>query len=361
MNTSSPIPYAVERSWAELVEPFLAEKERGGSPATSAVYARLLRRFVRVVAKSPELVTPMDVHGFAFGVGCEPAQVPAPATINLRLAAVGGLFAFGHRMGCLAHDPAAALPRARVQLAAPHGLSVAEVQRLLAVIPSTAVGHRDRALVMVSLVTGLRRTELVNLTVHELERDGSLRCAVRGKGGHQRTLHLPAPLVGLMTAGAPCDGSFALEPHTRLFDIAASTWYSHLHRYAEVAGLGSLGPHVLRHTAARLRRQSGASLEEVSVFLGHASLATTSVYLRRLEGTDDLRWQSILALLTGPEPTPAAAVARARWPSRTPGLVRAGARHGDPHWSRDPRMEWSASLTLAGPRQPRRGWPGRRR
>jgi integrase len=46
------------------------------------------------------------------------------------------------------------------------------------------------------------------------------------------------------------------------------------------------GVHILRHTAAKLRRDAGESIEEVSRFLDHSSLAVTTTYLRRLEG----RW-----------------------------------------------------------------------
>jgi integrase len=50
------------------------------------------------------------------------------------------------------------------------------------------------------------------------------------------------------------------------------------------------GVHILRHTAAKLRRDAGESIEEVSRFLDHSSLAVTTTYLRRLEGQEDLGW-----------------------------------------------------------------------
>jgi site-specific recombinase XerD len=56
-------------------------------------------------------------------------------------------------------------------------------------------------------------------------------------------------------------------------------------------------PHVLRHSAAKLRRDSGSTLEQVSALLGHRNLATTSTYLARLEGDEDQGWRSAAALL----------------------------------------------------------------
>jgi integrase len=50
---------------------------------------------------------------------------------------------------------------------------------------------------------------------------------------------------------------------------------------------------VLRHTAAKLRRDAGQSIEDVSAFLDHSSLAVTTVYLRRLESQADTSWRDV--------------------------------------------------------------------
>ena len=62
-------------------------------------------------------------------------------------------------------------------------------------------------------------------------------------------------------------------------------------RYLAAAGMAPTGVHVLRHTAAKLRRDAGESIEAVGSFLDHSSLAVTSVYLRRLEGQEDRTWR----------------------------------------------------------------------
>jgi len=48
--------------------------------------------------------------------------------------------------------------------------------------------------------------------------------------------------------------------------------------------------HILRHTAAKLRLDAGESVEDVSRFFDHSSLAVTTTYLRRLEGQEDRGW-----------------------------------------------------------------------
>ena len=63
--------------------------------------------------------------------------------------------------------------------------------------------------------------------------------------------------------------------------------------YLAAAGLPPTGLHILRHTAAKLRRDAGASVEAVSAFLDHSSLGVTTIYLRRLEGETDLTWPQV--------------------------------------------------------------------
>ncbi len=65
----------------------------------------------------------------------------------------------------------------------------------------------------------------------------------------------------------------------------------------EAIGVEGLTIHTLRHTAAKLRCQSGASLEDVQAVLGHANIATTVRYLARLEGTKDAGWKAAAQLL----------------------------------------------------------------
>ena len=79
--------------------------------------------------------------------------------------------------------------------------------------------------------------------------------------------------------------------------ITSGTFYGNLRRYLRAAGLPPSGVHIFRHSAAKLRRGAGESVEEVSRFLDHSSLAVTTVYLRRLEGQEDRTWQKVATAL----------------------------------------------------------------
>ena len=75
--------------------------------------------------------------------------------------------------------------------------------------------------------------------------------------------------------------------------LTSGTFYGRFRRYLENAGLPPAGLHLLRHTAAKLRLDAGESVEEVSRFLDHSSLAVTTTYLRRLEGQEDHGWGKV--------------------------------------------------------------------
>ena len=75
--------------------------------------------------------------------------------------------------------------------------------------------------------------------------------------------------------------------------ITSGTIYTNLRRYLKACGLPLSGLHAFRHSAAKLRRDAGDSVEEVSRFLDHSNLATTTTYLRRLEGQQDRSWEKV--------------------------------------------------------------------
>jgi integrase len=75
--------------------------------------------------------------------------------------------------------------------------------------------------------------------------------------------------------------------------ITSGVFYTNLRAYLSKAGLPLAGVHIFRHSAAKLRRDAGESVEEVSRFLDHSSLAVTTTYLRQLEGQEDRSWEKV--------------------------------------------------------------------
>lgn len=289
-------------AWQQTVVAFLAEKQRrSGSRRTVESYARMLWPFLTRVG-SPDHVTPAHVLAWAYGIGAS-GKEPSSATVGARIACLSSYFRFLIRMNVAASNPCDALERPRTVQAVARGLTADEVRRLLAVVPETVAGRRDRALLLTFVLTGRRRTEVIDLTAGDISIEGETAYySYRGKGGKRGRRELPRPAYEALCATLTVASlSLAeMEPSASLWQAAAGprgitsrTFYNRFRHYLRAAGLAPSGLHILRHSAAKLRRDAGASIEAVSSFLDHSSLAVTSVYLRRLEGEADRTWPEV--------------------------------------------------------------------
>jgi integrase/recombinase XerD len=210
-------------------------------------------------------------------------------------------------MELVASNPCDALERPRHIPPAARGLSAAEVRRLLAVVPDDLAGRRDRAILLTLVLTGRRRSEVLNLTAGDLSLEGGTAFyGYRGKGGKTGRRELPRPageaiLRTLVDAGRSlatmAPGESLWQAGAGPKGVSSATFYGRFRRYLAAAGLPPSGIHLLRHTAAKLRRDAGESVEAVSAFLDHSSLAVTTVYLRRLEGVADRAWADVAAAI----------------------------------------------------------------
>lgn len=296
-------PRELTSSLGCALDQFLDElRARGLSERTRDEYRRLIARFLQL---SPDGEEPA-LHSFVFGPGPS-GRLPAPATVALRKAALMSFYGFMCRHRLSARNPVLGLPQPRRAQAAPRGLSHGEIRRLLDAIPDTPSGRRDRAAVITALFTGLRRRELFSLRLGDLDFSGPPTLRIRVKGGEERLRQLPPPVIAAIETSIRASGLATVPTgRTPLFAVSAAGFAANLRRYAQRAAIRGVTPHVLRHTAAKLRREAGASIEEVSEFLGHRSIATTAIYLHRLTGWRDNHWADVSRLLSIPS--------AGRWP-----------------------------------------------
>ena len=293
MTTARALPaYADESisSWDRALYAFLAEKERrSGSTRTVQSYSRMLQDFFGRAHKTPDAITSQEVFAWAHGVGLS-GKEPSAATINARIGCASSFFRFAIRMGMITMNPCDALERPKIHPSPPKGLSADQVRQFLAVIPDTQAGRRDRAIILTLALTGRRRSEVLQLKAGDISFDeGTPFYTYRGKGGKRGRRELPQPAFDAI-ARMLVDRDATLEQlptDAGLWEITDSAFYARFRRYLAAAGLPASGLHVLRHTAAKLRRDVGESIEAVSAFLDHSSLAVTTTYLRRLEGQRD--------------------------------------------------------------------------
>ena len=218
----------------------------------------------------------------------------APATINLRLAAVRRLAYEAADCGLLSADLAAGIRRVRgarrLGIRIGNWLTADEGNRLLGAFGDPGPRQlRNRAMVSVLIGCGLRQAEAATPKIEDIQlREGHWIIAdLKGKGGHIRTVPVPdwvKAKIDAWTASAGLTSGIFF----RAINKAGRTWgngftpkviWSIVKEAATITGLSNLAPHDLRRTCARLCHQAGGELEQIQFLLGHVSIETTERYL----------------------------------------------------------------------------------
>jgi len=132
--------------------------------------------------------------------------------------------------------------------------------------------------------TGLRVSELVSLKIKDLNLDdGFLRCL--GKGGKERIVPFgDVASRAIRNYANEYRPLLIKEPNDFLFinqlgePFTRQAFYKTLKAYALNAGLGSVSPHILRHSCATHLLEKGCDLRTLQLILGHSSIRTTQIY-----------------------------------------------------------------------------------
>lgn len=274
---------------AEAVARYLtARRQRGAILGTTLVsQGRILRTFAEHVGPNRDMAQLHRRHVARWW----DSQKCAPGTARNRLAIVRGWAAWAHTTGLTTRALTAELRPPRVPRTVPRALSGGELVQLLGSCTDT----RGVAMVALMVHCGLRCGEIAALMVDDVDRAAQL-ILVRGKGGHQRVLPVPAEAWQLLEqylASTPARGGQAVfrrhdHPGEPLRPSTISVMLGRLMRSSGVKGSAHDGvsAHALRRTCATDLLEGGANLRQVQAVLGHASIATTQLYLRRLEGAE---------------------------------------------------------------------------
>ena len=212
----------------------------------------------------------------------------AGATRRRKTAAIRSFLRFLHQQGHVTSDLASRLIPPRAETSDPRVLAKHEYQRLLAVV---ADDPRDTAIVEVLLQTGLRLSELAQLTLDDIqlpaeispdpENVGYLTVRV-GRGHKRRTIPLNHKVCRALHTylevrpDVPGRALFVSRLHRALGPRGLQKL---MEKYLAVAGIAEASVHSLRHTFATHHVARGTSLRTVQIALGHESIATTSVYV----------------------------------------------------------------------------------
>lgn len=221
-------------------------------------------------------------------------QVKAGARTSLSRRAVSiRLFTqWAFKSGLISSDVGAALAVPKVHRTLPEVLDIPNALLAMEALSvrvgeeETPLALRDRAMVEVLYASGARVAELCGLNVLDIDYERqTLR--VLGKGNKERTIPIGNPAMAALKSwlenGRPSlahqisgEAVFLGARGKRIDQRTVRTVvYEAL---SVLEGVGRLGPHALRHSAATHLLEGGADLRTVQEILGHASLATTQIY-----------------------------------------------------------------------------------
>lgn len=291
----------MQTSLRELKQQFLEylEIEKGRSLNTVRNYDHYLTRFLEYAKNDdPEKLSEQIVREYRLWLNRQPGTKVGRSTETLKrktqnyyLIALRAFLKYMRKRGIESLNPEhielAKVPERSLDLISPQ-----ELDRLMhGPDIGTLSGLRDRAILELLFSTGLRVSELCNLSQEDvdLSRD---EFSVRGKGDKVRVVFL---------SDAAKDAIRAYQKERKDFDEAMFIQYGKnvkqdtlknkdlrltprsvqriMKRYATIAGITrKVTPHVIRHSFATDLLSNGADLRSVQALLGHANIATTQVY-----------------------------------------------------------------------------------
>ncbi len=211
----------------------------------------------------------------------------ANRTVARRLSSIRRLYEYLLREDSIKVNPVSHVEAPRLGRSLPKSMTENEVEALLnAPDTDTTLGLRDKAMLELLYATGLRVSELVKLTVPQVNlRQGVIR--ITGKGNKERLVPMGEEanqwLERYIRSGRKLIlndvVSDDLFPSKRGKAMTRQTFWHLIKRYAVQADIGkNLSPHVLRHAFATHLINHGADLRVVQMLLGHSDISTTQIY-----------------------------------------------------------------------------------
>ncbi len=271
----------------QLVDSFLDAlwMERGLSENTLSAYRSDLYKFSLWLEQQKVELINVEANEILSYLAL--AESKSARTVARRLSSLRRLYEYLLREDLIKHNPVSNVDAPRLGRSLPKSLTESEVEALLdAPDIEDMLGIRDRCMLELLYATGLRVSELVSLTVQQVNlRQGVVR--VTGKGnkerlvplGEEASLWIEKYLSSSRNEILNNKMSDALFPSKRSKAMTRQTFWYMIKRYAVVAGINkTLSPHVLRHAFATHLINHGADLRVVQMLLGHSDISTTQIY-----------------------------------------------------------------------------------
>jgi integrase/recombinase XerD len=271
----------------QIIDSFLDAlwMERGLSDNTLSAYRSDLYKFSTWLQKQQIELTNVEANEILAYLAL--AENKSARTVARRLSSLRRMYEYLLREDQIKQNPVSNVDAPRLGRSLPKTLTESEVEALLeAPEVEDVLGLRDRCMLELLYATGLRVSELVGLTIQQVNlRQGVVR--VTGKGNKERLVPLGEEatqwLEQYLKSGRNeilnNSVSDALFPSKRGKAMTRQTFWHMIKRYTVIAGINKkLSPHVLRHAFATHLINHGADLRVVQMLLGHSDISTTQIY-----------------------------------------------------------------------------------
>lgn len=263
--------------------------ELGLSANTRQAYERDLRLFCKTLGfKNSDALVNVSREQITGYMTQLKEKGLAAATIARKLAAIKAFYRFMTAEGYMDANPAEVVEAGTKGIKLPRVLSEDEVVRLLNQPDiTTSEGFRDRTMLEVLYATGMRVSELINLTLERVDLNMKYIIAF-GKGSKERIVPLGSVAAEFLQqylekvrpklthAGRNTNIVFlAFGGH----ELTRQRFWQIIRGYGRKANINKvLTPHILRHSFATHLLDNGADLRSVQELLGHSDISTTQIY-----------------------------------------------------------------------------------
>lgn len=263
--------------------------ELGLSANTRQAYERDLRLFCKTLGfKNSDALVNVSREQITGYMTQLKEKGLAAATIARKLAAIKAFYRFMTAEGYMDSNPAEVVEAGTKGIKLPRVLSEDEVVRLLNQPDiTTAEGFRDRTMLEVLYATGMRVSELINLTLERVDLNMKYIIAF-GKGSKER-------IVPLGSVAAEFLQQYLEKVRPKLthedrntnivflafggHELTRQRFWQIIRAYGRKANINkALTPHILRHSFATHLLDNGADLRSVQELLGHSDISTTQIY-----------------------------------------------------------------------------------
>ncbi|MDX3774402.1 site-specific tyrosine recombinase XerD [Chromatiaceae bacterium AAb-1] len=279
----------ISDSEQDIISQFLDQLwlEKNVSEHTLSAYGTDLKKFAGFARQQNSSLLQTDNQLLNLYLSWRYDQQFSPRSTSRLLSSLRRFYGYCHRKALIAENPVSQLLNPKIGRALPKTLSEQDVDALLAAPDiNDPVQFRDKAMLELLYASGLRVSELVGLTMQQINpRQGVVR--VTGKGRKERLVPMGEDaqewlLRYLHQGRAVLLGTQfpdVVFPSLRGQQMTRQTFWHRIKYYAKVAAIkAELSPHTLRHAFATHLLNHGADLRVVQMLLGHSDLSTTQIY-----------------------------------------------------------------------------------